>query len=84
MGATDCPITQLSYERYNMYSISYELFHHPLNGVPMVFIDEELIDNTTRRLKSFPWLALVYGSIMAFYLNLEKLGNRKDVSCYKH
>ena len=41
MGATDCPITQLSYERYNMYSISYELFHHPLNGVPMVFIDEE-------------------------------------------
>ena len=30
--------------------------------------------NTTRRLKSFPWDALVYGSIMAFYLNLEKLG----------
>ena len=28
----------------------------------------------TRRLKSFPWDALVYGSIMAFYLNLEKLG----------
>ena len=28
----------------------------------------------TRRLKSFPWNALVYGSIMAFYLNLEKLG----------
>ena len=38
----------------------------------------------TRRLKSFPWDALVYGSIMAFYLNLEKLGNRKDVSCYEH
>ena len=29
----------------------------------------------TRRLKSFPWDALVYGRIMAFYLNLEKLGN---------
>ena len=28
----------------------------------------------TRRLKSFPWDALVHGSIMAFYLNLEKLG----------
>ena len=28
----------------------------------------------TRRLKSFPWDALVYGSIIAFYLNLEKLG----------
>ena len=28
----------------------------------------------TRRLKSFPWDALVYRSIMAFYLNLEKLG----------
>ena len=28
----------------------------------------------TRRLKSFPWDALVFGSIMAFYLNLEKLG----------
>ena len=28
----------------------------------------------TRRLKSFPWDALIYGSIMAFYLNLEKLG----------
>ena len=27
----------------------------------------------TRRLKSFPWDALVYGSIMAFYLNLEKI-----------
>ena len=26
----------------------------------------------TRRLKSFPWDALVYGSIMASYLNLEK------------
>ena len=25
----------------------------------------------TRLLKSFPWDALVYGSIMAFYLNLE-------------
>ena len=25
----------------------------------------------TRRLKSFPWDALVYGNIMAFYLNLE-------------
>ena len=25
-------------------------------------------------LRSFPWDALVYGSIMAFYLNLEKLG----------
>ena len=32
------------------------------------------ISFTTRRLKSFPWDALVYGSIMAFYLNLEKLG----------
>ena len=30
--------------------------------------------NKTRRLKSFPWDALVYGSIMAFYLNLEKVG----------
>ena len=39
--ATDCPMTQLSYERYNMYSIRYELFHHPLNGVQIVFIDEE-------------------------------------------
>ena len=28
----------------------------------------------TRRLKSFPWDALVHGSIMAFYLKLEKLG----------
>ena len=28
----------------------------------------------TRRLKSFPWDALVYGSIIAFYLNLKKLG----------
>ena len=28
----------------------------------------------TRRLKSFPWDALVYASIMKFYLNLEKLG----------
>ena len=28
----------------------------------------------TRRLKSFPWDALVYGNTMAFYLNLEKLG----------
>ena len=28
----------------------------------------------TRRLKSFPWDALVYRSIMAFYLNFEKLG----------
>ena len=28
----------------------------------------------TRRLKSFPWDALVYASIMNFYLNLEKLG----------
>ena len=27
----------------------------------------------TRRLKSFPWDVLVYGSIMAFYLNLEKI-----------
>ena len=27
-----------------------------------------------RLLKSFPWDALVHGSIMAFYLNLEKLG----------
>ena len=27
----------------------------------------------TRRLKPFPWDALVYGSIMAFYLNLEKI-----------
>ena len=35
----------------------------------------------TRPLKSFPWDALVYGSIMAFYLNW---GNRKDVSCYEH
>ena len=31
----------------------------------------------TRRLKSFPWDALVYVSIMAFYLNLEKLGKPK-------
>ena len=29
---------------------------------------------STRCLKSFPWDALVYGSIMAFYLNLQKLG----------
>ena len=28
--------------------------------------------NVTRRPKSFPWDALVYGSIMAFYVNLEK------------
>ena len=28
----------------------------------------------TRRLKSFPWDALVYGRIMVFYMNLEKLG----------
>ena len=28
----------------------------------------------TRRLKSFPWDALIYGRIMTFYLNLEKLG----------
>ena len=28
----------------------------------------------TRRLKSFPWDALVYASIMKFYLKLEKLG----------
>ena len=28
----------------------------------------------TRHLKSFPWDALVYASIMKFYLNLEKLG----------
>ena len=28
----------------------------------------------TRRLKSFPWDALVYASKMKFYLNLEKLG----------
>ena len=41
MGATDCPMTQFSYERYNMYSINYELFHHPLNGVQIVFIDDE-------------------------------------------
>ena len=41
MGATDCPMTQFSHERYNMYSISYELFHHPLNGVQIVFIDDE-------------------------------------------
>ena len=48
--------------------------------------DDDVYDNQiiTRRLKSFPWDALVYGSIMAFYLNLEKLGNRKDVSCYEH
>ena len=31
----------------------------------------------TRRVKSFPWDALVYGSIMASYLNLEKLGKPK-------
>ena len=40
------------------------------------FIYDEFVANfyITRRLKSFPWDALVYGSIMAFYLNLEKLG----------
>ena len=32
-----------------------------------------LFKGKTRRLKSFPWDALVYGSIMAFYLNLEKI-----------
>ena len=31
-----------------------------------------------RRPKSFPWDALVYGSIMAVYLNLA-IGNRKDI-----
>ena len=31
-----------------------------------------------RRLKSFPWDALVYGSIIALYLNLA-IGNRKDL-----
>ena len=40
------------------------------------FLSVELVEgkNVTRRLKSFPWDALVHGSIMAFYLNLEKLG----------
>ena len=30
--------------------------------------------NKTPKVVSVPWDALVYGSIMAFYLNLEKLG----------
>ena len=33
-----------------------------------------MVTTLSRRLKSFPWDALVYGSIMAFYLNLQKLG----------
>ena len=32
-----------------------------------------LFKGKTRRLKPFPWDALVYGNIMAFYLNLEKI-----------
>ena len=40
----------------------------PVTGTTNGFIFQ------TRRLKSFPWDALVCGSIMAFYLNLEKLG----------
>ena len=39
-----------------------------------IFFKPGQVYEKTRRLKSFPWDALVHGSIMAFYLNLEKLG----------
>ena len=38
------------------------------------FLKPGRVYEKTRRLKSFSWDALVHGSIMAFYLNLEKLG----------
>ena len=36
----------------------------------------------TRGLKSFPWDALVYRSIMVFYLNLEKLIRETGEMCH--
>ena len=47
-------------------------------GIVSGFTKDVHFLQATRRLKSFPWDALVYGSIMAFYLNLEKLGKPFD------
>ena len=53
------------YGTHRPYSfISFFLFYF------LCYVNEKI----TRRLKSFPWDALVYGNIMAFYLNVEKLG----------
>ena len=48
--------------------VTYMSSHPACYPISLVFFFQ------TRRLKSFPWDALVYGSMMAFYLNLEKLG----------
>ena len=48
--------------------VTYMSSHPACYPISLVFFVQ------TRRLKSFPWDALVYGSMMAFYLNLEKLG----------
>ena len=74
---------QVSVAPKNVYrpSIFFFLHHFPValavNKSPAVYALSPALDGLwteTRRLKSFPWDALVYGSIMAFYLNLEKLG----------
>ena len=68
----------------SMISIDFRYRFLSINCVWVNCWESEYVFSRTRRLKSFPWDALVYESIMAFYLNLEKLGNRKDVSCYEH
>ena len=74
---------QVSVAPKNVYKPSIFFFlHHFLlalavNKSPAVYVLSPALDGLwtgTRRLKTFPWDALVYGSIMAFYLNLEKLG----------